>query len=311
MKQKTKLNNMNSFENNQANVPVAGAEARLSETGIVEYQISAGQDERGQATTAASAVELQELASNNYHGKAIYKPSGKAGEYSPWAANFYKGCPHACKYCYNNKGLTSATLGGTNVRLKTSLVNEQTAFGIFCKELDKCRGSIIRDGGLHFNFVSDPCLPETIDLNWRCIDYAIANNVTCQVLTKRADWLGHPAVQNALAHPDLLRVGFSLTGCDDYEPGASSNGERIEAMKSLHCMGITTWASIEPIIDPKQSFQMITRTVGFCDHYKIGILSGRKDYSPQQIRSFVAEVSALNLDNVYWKKSLLEFISKT
>ena len=31
--------------------------ARPSETGIVESQISAGQDERGQATTAANAVE--------------------------------------------------------------------------------------------------------------------------------------------------------------------------------------------------------------------------------------------------------------
>ena len=48
---------MNSFENNQANVPAAGAEARPSETGIVESQISTGQEERGQATTAASAVE--------------------------------------------------------------------------------------------------------------------------------------------------------------------------------------------------------------------------------------------------------------
>ena len=43
--------------NNQANVPEAGAEARPNETGIVEYQISAGQENHDQATTAASAVE--------------------------------------------------------------------------------------------------------------------------------------------------------------------------------------------------------------------------------------------------------------
>jgi DNA repair photolyase len=154
--------------NNQANVPVAGAKAPLSSPG------------------------------KNFHGKAIYKPNGKAGEFSAWAANFYNGCPHACSYCYNDKGLTRGTLGGTNVRLKTTLVNEQTAFKIFCKELNKWRDPIIRDGALHFNFVSDPCLPVTIDLNWRCIDYAIANNVPCQVLTKRADWLSHPAVRMPL-----------------------------------------------------------------------------------------------------------------
>ena len=43
--------------NNQANVPVSGAEARPSETGVVMSQISAGQEEQDQATTAASAVE--------------------------------------------------------------------------------------------------------------------------------------------------------------------------------------------------------------------------------------------------------------
>ena len=69
--------------------------------------------------------------------KAIYQPRGKAGEYSPWAVNFYNGCPCACSYCYKDKGLARGTLGGTNVRLKTSLVNEQTAFEIFCKELNK------------------------------------------------------------------------------------------------------------------------------------------------------------------------------
>ncbi len=251
------------------------------------------------------------MTNNHFHGKAIYKPNGKAGEFSAWAANFYNGCTHACSYCYNSRGLTSGTLGGTNVRLKTSLVNEQAAFEIFCKELDKCKDSIIRDGALHFNFVSDPCLPETINLNWSCIDLAIGNGVPCQVLTKRADWLGHPAVQNALTHPNLLRVGFSLTGCDDLEPGASSNGERIQAMEALHNVGIPTWASIEPIIDPNLSFQMITRTASFCDHYKIGILSGKKDYTPQMIRGFVAEVNALNLSSVYWKKSLVEFIEKS
>ena len=45
---------------NQANVPVAGAEAQPNETGVVESQnviISAGQEQQDQATTAASAVE--------------------------------------------------------------------------------------------------------------------------------------------------------------------------------------------------------------------------------------------------------------
>ena len=30
----------------------------------------------------------------------IYAPRGQAGEYAPLAANMYRGCPHACAYCY-------------------------------------------------------------------------------------------------------------------------------------------------------------------------------------------------------------------
>src|SRR5258708_1889174 len=30
----------------------------------------------------------------------IYAPAGQAGEYSPLACNPYRGCGHACAYCY-------------------------------------------------------------------------------------------------------------------------------------------------------------------------------------------------------------------
>jgi DNA repair photolyase len=248
----------------------------------------------------------------HHHGNCIYMPNGKAREYCTWACNLYNGCINVCAYCYNNDGIMKYVLGGNNVRLKKSLVDETTAYEIFCNELNKFRGEIINNGGaLHFNFVSDPCLPETIDLNWKCIDYAIRQGVTCQVLTKRADWLGHPSVQNALSHPELLRVGFSLTGCDELEPGASPNEERIHAMCELHNAGIATWASIEPIIDPQKSLQMIRLSLDCCDHYKIGVLSGKKSYTPDQIRQFVNEVNSLNPRSVYWKDSLLDFIHAT
>lgn len=55
---------------------------------------------------------------------------------------------------------------------------------------------------------------------------------------------------------------------------------------------------------------MIQKSLDCCDHYKIGILSGKKSYSPQDIRDFVTAVNALNPKNVVWKKSLLEFIKK-
>ena len=106
----------------------------------------------------------------------------------------------------------------------------------------------------------------------------------------------------------MISVGFSLTGCDDMEPGASTNEQRIEAMKRLHNAGVSTWASIEPILDPGCSLDMIKRSMNYCDHYKIGILSGAKSYTPQEIMKFKNIVESLNLPSVYWKKSLLKFI---
>lgn len=242
--------------------------------------------------------------------KSIYQPNGKANEYSPWACNLYNGCPHNCVYCYNKHSLMSATVGGTTVRLKKQLVDETTAYKIFQSELLKYKEQIKADGSLHFNFVSDPCLPETIVLNAMCIDYAISLGVPCQNLTKRADWLNHPSVQNFLSCKDMLNVGFSLTGCDYMEPGASTNEQRIWALQVLHDAGVPTWASIEPIIAPQKSYDVIARGQYCCDHYKIGVLSGKKSYTPQQIRDFIMAVNALGLKSVYWKKSLISFIQK-
>jgi DNA repair photolyase len=74
----------------------------------------------------------------------------------------------------------------------------------------------------------------------------------------------------------LVAIGFTLTGRDDLEPGASPNAERIEAMRKLHKAGFKTFTSIEPIIDVQSSLNMIFATAGFCDLYKIGLMSGKK-----------------------------------
>lgn len=54
-------------------------------------------------------VSKSDIAVKAY-GKAVYQPNGKAREYSPWACNLYNGCPHNCKYCFNNHGVMSDTV---------------------------------------------------------------------------------------------------------------------------------------------------------------------------------------------------------
>lgn len=66
--------------------------------------------------------------------KAIYNPSGKAGEYSSWACNFHVGCSNGCEYCYLKKGRGKAVLGGDTPMLKKCF-RDVTAFEIFSNKL--------------------------------------------------------------------------------------------------------------------------------------------------------------------------------
>lgn len=242
-----------------------------------------------------------------FHGKVIYNPSGKAGEYSYWAANFYNGCSAKCEYCYNRKGIVAKVLGGDVPTLKKSLIDEKSAINIFCSEAFKNLDEL-RKHGLFFNFVSDPCLKETFALNFAAIRYCLTMAIPVKVLTKQTWWVDFLFSQDYQVTP-LISFGFTLTDHDELEPGAATNAERIEAMKKLHDAGFKTWASIEPIIDFESSSKVIGETRGYCDLYKIGLQSGKK-YDPYIARLFFSDISSFLYSDakIYWKDSMIKLI---
>jgi DNA repair photolyase len=79
---------------------------------------------------------------------------------------------------------------------------------------------------------------------------------------------------------ELLRPGFDKYGAtltfvnsDDssaWEPNAALPAERIEVLAVAKGLGIQTWASIEPVIDPEQSIELIKACAGIVDLFKIG-----------------------------------------
>ncbi|MDR0872227.1 MAG: hypothetical protein LBN27_02005 [Prevotellaceae bacterium] len=228
----------------------------------------------------------------NFKGKAIYNPSGKAGEYSYWACNFYNGCSNGCTYCYLKKGVLAHTLGGDKPTLKKCFKDEAHALEIFEKEL-KVNLMKLQEYGLFFTFTSDPFLPETITLTVKAMIKCLSNNVPVKTLTKKTDWVEYFLQDEEINKKNLCKklfaFGFTLTGHDELEPNASTNAERIEAMRKLHEAGFKTWASIEPVIDFESSLQMIEETKDFCSHYKIGLKSGKK-YNFEELNYFVSNV---------------------
>ena len=229
-----------------------------------------------------------------FNGDAIYNPSGKAGEYSYWACNFYVGCSNGCKYCYCKKGVLKKTMGGDNPTLKKCFKDENHALEVFEKELLQNLPELQKHG-LFFSFTTDPLLPETAGLTCDAMTLCLRNSIPMKILTKKASWITEWLItilldwRGKITYPTLIKYvsfGFTLTGHDELEPNASTNAERIEAMRKLHEAGFKTFASIEPIIDINDSYGIFLCTSGFCDLYKIGLERGRK-YSKTALALFV------------------------
>jgi DNA repair photolyase len=244
-----------------------------------------------------------------FKGKAIYQPSGKAGEYSKYACNFYVGCSNGCTYCYCKKGILAGAMGQDKPQLKKCFKDEAHALEVFEKEL-KANLPELQKHGLFFSFTTDPMLEETIELTTHAIRICHFYNVGVKVLTKRAGFF--EIIEQKLGGVnwdlDLIAFGFTITGHDELEPNASTNAERIETMRKLHEAGFKTWASIEPVIDFVSSARMIEATESFCDLYKIGLMSGKK-YESYDCRRFVEHFGFMANHagyKVYFKDSLLK-----
>jgi DNA repair photolyase len=245
---------------------------------------------------------------------AIYQPKNKAAEYSAWACNFYVGCSNGCTYCYCKKGILAGAMGQVKQQLKKCFKNETHALEVFENEL-KANVQELQKHGLFFSFTTDPMLPETLDLTLAACGTAVHRyNIPVKVLTKCTAWvddflyfLSHSNSDNeSLEWRKMYSFGFTLTGCDELESGAATNAERIEAMKKLHFAGFKTWASIEPIIDFKSSWNVIYKSLGYCNLYKIGLQSGKK-YDSDKITLFVNQVLMfIRVDKIYFKDSLLK-----
>lgn len=240
--------------------------------------------------------------------KAIYKPKGKAGEYAEWACNLYVGCSNNCSYCYCKKGLLSHAMGGPEAKLKACFKDEAHAYEVFKKEL-LANLEDLRKSSLFFTFSSDPMISETRWLTNKCIQYAIENGVKVQVLTKNAEFLYDSFISwlRVEKKTDMVAYGFTLTGRDDMEPGASTNYERIEAMEVLHNLGFRTFASLEPVIRPALTTGLAKEIAPFCDLVKVGLMSGvpLSYYKADEVIKMVSVVKQ-HCKNVYFKRSITE-----
>lgn len=200
--------------------------------------------------------------------RPIYPPRTRAKEYSDLAINSGKGCNHRCLYCYARMMFKRFHPDGNfeDARYKDGIVEATKAQLSSGKYMGK---------KILLCFFCDP-YPAKIDTSiTREIMMAIKDaGAYFSILTKGG--------MRAARDFDLYKPGDSFgstltfTSTDDsrkWEPNAAIPMNRIAALNYAYQQGIKTWVSMEPVIDPEQSLELITLTHEFVDLYKVGKLN--------------------------------------
>jgi len=240
----------------------------------------------------------------------IYAPSGRAKEYSPYAANLYIGCSHGCAYCYAPHALQrrAENYFGTPAPRRDVLK-------LLDQDLQKQR----YEKQIMLSFIGD--------VYCQTADNSAATRAALQLL----DFYKAPVAvlskggERMLRDVDVFRefgarikVGATLTFLNEaksrqWEPGAALPEDRLAALKALHDTGVRTFASFEPVLEPAESLALIERTLqdGSVDNYKIGKLNNYRGLDKDvDWPDFLREVIALlrpTGKQIYIKKCLQEF----
>lgn len=204
----------------------------------------------------------------------IYEPRGKALEYSPLAANLYKGCSHGCLYCY----APSATFKDRELFHSSAFIkprkNVISQFEKDCVSLSKDPRECL------LSFTTDPYQPIESDLKLTrsAIELMKKYDIYAVILTKG----GLLACRDF----DILskmrsKFGVTLTTDDEkesaqWEPYAAKQADRIQSLMDAWTLGIKTFISFEPVINPDAVLRLIDQTYEFVDFYKVGKLNHHK-----------------------------------
>jgi len=194
----------------------------------------------------------------------IYEPKGPAAEYSLLAINHFVGCSHGCTYCYVPRilhipkiafhGQVISRVFGQLPRLKYNLL------GRLREETPKFAGT---DKRVMLCFACDPYQPLNDDtqMTRQVIQILREHAIPFQILTKAGR--RSEADLDLYGPRDAYAATMTFWDYDQaihYEPYAASPLERANVLCVAHAMGIETWVSLEPVIDPEQSLEIIKQT---------------------------------------------------
>ena len=235
----------------------------------------------------------------------IYEPSGKAREYCERSVNLFHGCDHGCTYCYAPSATYKTREAFAQVRHRTGIIEQ------IRKEAREHKGKEVL-----LCFTCDPYskFAWQSDITGEAIQVLHDGGCMVTILTKGG--LRSERDFHLLQKGD--KYGATLTFWTErdsleWEPGAATPAERIWCLEEAHKRGITTWASLEPVISPETSLHLIEETYEFVDIYKVGKWNHDKRAASIDWADFAAKAVALlrHLDKKYMiKKDLAVYLKE-
>lgn len=230
----------------------------------------------------------------------IYQPKGAALEYSPLACNIWLTCSHGCRYCYGPACLR---------KQPSEFFTEATARKDILHNIEKdCQKIPGERRPILLSFVCDVYQPhdQRSAITRQALEILERYHMKAQVLTKGG--------MRAERDFDILKrnkwkFGTSLSWsywreASEYEPGAAVIASRIEAIQIAHHMGIFTWVSLEPVIDPDQALDAIRLLKNHVDFWKVGKLNHHSELEAKVDWSkFLKDVRLLLKDRPHYIKT--------
>ena len=168
-----------------------------------------------------------------------------------WSANPYRGCFHACAYCYARP--SHEYLGfGAGTDFESKLVIKRQAAALLREAFLKPSwlGEVVV-----FSGITDCYQPveATFDLTRACLEVCAEFRNPVGIITKAALIVRDLDVLRRLYEEAAVRVYFSIPFADNetarkVEPQAPSITKRLAALKTLADAGIPTGVSLAPVI---------------------------------------------------------------
>ncbi len=159
-----------------------------------------------------------------------------------YALNPYRGCAHACVYCYAPSVIHwDKGRWGEVIEVKINLPR------ILSKELH-----VKKKGVVGLGTITDPYQPaeNKYELTRRCLELLLMHDFPVCIQTKSSLVLRDIDLLKKFSN---IEVGITLTTLDDsvrekMEPGASSVKKRLRALSELQGSGIRTWVFLGPLM---------------------------------------------------------------